>query len=86
MVDRGRERRAGGGLAGARRAQRVARAGLSPGGLAAARFPTALGIFRQVEKPTYDDLLMAQVDDAIGQTGRGELPRLLNAGTTWLVD
>ena len=49
-------------------------------------FPMAYGIFRQVEKPTYDDLLMAQVDAAIAKNGRGELSRLLNAGTTWLVD
>ena len=48
--------------------------------------PTALGIFRQVEKPTYDDLLMGQIRDAIAANGRGELSQLLNAGTTWLVE
>ena len=36
------------------RAQAYLLAGLRP-----PDFPTALGIFRQVEKPTYDDLLMA---------------------------
>ncbi|MCC6124916.1 MAG: 2-oxoacid:ferredoxin oxidoreductase subunit beta [Pirellulales bacterium] len=55
-------------------------------GLAPPEFPTALGIFRQVEKPTYDDLLMDQIDDAIAKNGRGELAKLLNAGTTWLVE
>jgi hypothetical protein len=55
-------------------------------GLQPPRFPTALGIFRQVEKPTYDDLLMAQVDTAIAKQGRGELSRLFSAGTTWQVD
>ena len=54
--------------------------------LAAPNFPTALGVFRQVEKPTYDELLMAQIRDAVGRQGRGELPRLLNSGTIWLVD
>ena len=49
-------------------------------------FPTALGIFRQVERPTYDELLMEQVDGAIARNGRGDLSKLLNAGTTWLVD
>ena len=55
-------------------------------GLPQPAFPTALGIFRQVEQPTYDDLLVAQVDMAIRKNGRGELSTLLNAGTTWLVD
>jgi 2-oxoglutarate ferredoxin oxidoreductase subunit beta len=49
-------------------------------------FPTALGIFRQVERPTYEDLLMAQMDGAIARNGPGDLSRLLNAGTTWTVD
>lgn len=55
-------------------------------GLRAPDFPTALGVFREVEKPTYDDLLMAQVDGAIAAHGRGELSTLLGAGTTWAVD
>jgi 2-oxoglutarate ferredoxin oxidoreductase subunit beta len=55
-------------------------------GLQPPDFPTALGIFRQVEKPTYDDLLMAQVDAAMAKRGRGDLGRLFAAGTTWLVD
>jgi 2-oxoglutarate ferredoxin oxidoreductase subunit beta len=49
-------------------------------------FPTAIGIFRQVEKPTYEDLLMAQVDGEIERHGPGDLSKLLNAGTTWQVD
>ncbi len=44
------------------------------------------GIFRQVEKPTYDGLLSAQIDAAVAKNGRGELPRLLNSGMTWLVE
>jgi len=49
-------------------------------------FPTALGIFRQVEKPTYEDMLVAQIDGAIARNGPGDLAKLLNAGTTWIVD
>jgi 2-oxoglutarate ferredoxin oxidoreductase subunit beta len=49
-------------------------------------FPMAYGIFRQVEKPTYDGLLGAQIEAAIAKNGRGELPRLLSSGTTWLVE
>ena len=66
---------------GASNAQGFLLAGLRP-----PDFPTALGIFRQVEKPTYDDLLMEQIDNAIAKNGRGELSKLLNAGTTWLVE
>jgi 2-oxoglutarate ferredoxin oxidoreductase subunit beta len=55
-------------------------------GLPQPEFPTALGIFRQVEKPTYEDLLMAQIDHEIARNGPGELSELLNAGTTWTVD
>ena len=49
-------------------------------------FPTAPGIFRQVEQPRYDDLLMSQINTALARNGRGDLSKLLNAGTTWLVD
>jgi 2-oxoglutarate/2-oxoacid ferredoxin oxidoreductase subunit beta len=56
------------------------------GSLPHPEFPTALGIFRQVEKPTYEDLLMAQVDTAVAASGPGDLAKLLNSGTTWVVD
>ena len=55
-------------------------------GLPTPEFPTALGIFRQVERPTYDQLLMGQVDDAVERNGKGDLAALLGAGTTWDVD
>jgi 2-oxoglutarate ferredoxin oxidoreductase subunit beta len=49
-------------------------------------FPQAFGVFRQVRKPTYEEMLMGQIRDAMAAHGRGDLPRLLNAGTTWLVE
>ncbi|HVP18819.1 MAG TPA: 2-oxoacid:ferredoxin oxidoreductase subunit beta [Spirochaetia bacterium] len=55
-------------------------------GLHEPAFPTAIGIFRQVERPTYNDLLMSQIDGAVAKNGRGELEKLFNAGTTWDVD
>ncbi len=48
--------------------------------------PMAFGIFRQVEKPTYDDLMMHQINEVVAARGHGDLPRLLRSGTTWLVD
>ena len=50
------------------------------------QFPQAFGIFRQLEKPTYDGLLMQQIHSAVEKNGRGDLARLLGAGTTWYVD
>ena len=49
------------------------------------RFPTALGVFRALERPTYDDLLMDQIQGAVKRRGKGDLQALLNAGTTWEV-
>ncbi len=49
-------------------------------------FPLALGVFRDVERPTYDSLLVSQIQAAVTQRGRGDVGKLLNAGTTWEVD
>ncbi len=49
-------------------------------------FPTALGVFRDVSRPTYDELLIAQVRDATAKRGRGDLKALLNSGTTWEIE
>jgi 2-oxoglutarate ferredoxin oxidoreductase subunit beta len=49
-------------------------------------FPEAFGIFRQIQRPTYDELLISQIDAAVAKNGRGQLPRLLSGGTTWWVD
>ena len=56
------------------------------GGLGPPYGPTALGIFRQIEQPTYDDLLMGQIQAAIAKNGRGELSGLFGGGTTWTVE
>jgi 2-oxoglutarate/2-oxoacid ferredoxin oxidoreductase subunit beta len=50
--------------------------------------PVPVGIFRQVERPTYDDLAREQVSIAVSSgTGSREdrLTGLLNAGDTWTV-
>jgi 2-oxoglutarate ferredoxin oxidoreductase subunit beta len=48
-------------------------------------FPIPVGVFRAVEKPTYEEMLQAQVDSAIADRGRGELKDLLHSGDTWTV-
>ncbi len=46
-------------------------------------FPTAFGVFRQVARPVYEELLMQQVREATLKRGQGDLARLLKSGTTW---
>jgi 2-oxoglutarate/2-oxoacid ferredoxin oxidoreductase subunit beta len=47
--------------------------------------PTPLGIFRDVDRPVYDDLLNQQVDDAVAAEGEGSLAELLDGGNVWEV-
>jgi 2-oxoglutarate/2-oxoacid ferredoxin oxidoreductase subunit beta len=48
-------------------------------------FPVALGVFRAVERPTYEGLLDAQIEEAMEKAGRGDLASLLASGDTWVV-
>lgn len=54
--------------------------------LAPPEFPMAFGVIREVQRPTYDDLLMEQVRQSKARRGAGDLSALLNAGTTWEVE
>jgi 2-oxoglutarate/2-oxoacid ferredoxin oxidoreductase subunit beta len=49
-------------------------------------YPVPVGVFRDVEKPTYEDLLSGQVQTAIEKMGAGDLMKLLNAGDTWTIE
>ena len=44
-----------------------------------------MGVFRSVEKPTYDEAVNQQVEDAIAEKGEGSLDKLFNRGDTWVV-
>ncbi len=48
-------------------------------------FPIALGVLRQVNRPTYDQLLMSHVQESMARRGPGKLERLLNSGGVWEV-
>jgi len=48
-------------------------------------FPEPLGVFRAVEKPPYEELLMGQIQAAKEKRGVGTLDRLFHAGDTWKV-
>jgi 2-oxoglutarate ferredoxin oxidoreductase subunit beta len=47
--------------------------------------PVPLGVFRCVERTTYEELVMEQLDTAATQSGPGNLHDLLHAGETWEV-
>ena len=46
---------------------------------------TPIGVFRAVERPTYDDLVNEQLDNAVASKGRGDLTTLFASGDTWTI-
>ncbi|MCI0441956.1 2-oxoacid:ferredoxin oxidoreductase subunit beta [bacterium] len=49
-------------------------------------FPVPVGVFRNISKPTYDELMEGQIQKSIDIYGQGNLEKLLNAGDTWVVE
>ncbi len=49
-------------------------------------YPIPIGVFRAVERPTYEALLEQQVESAVVKHGRGDLNALLRSGDTWTVE
>jgi 2-oxoglutarate ferredoxin oxidoreductase subunit beta len=47
--------------------------------------PTPFGIFRDVERPVYDELMGEQIAAAQEKQGAGDLRELLHAGDTWTI-
>jgi 2-oxoglutarate ferredoxin oxidoreductase subunit beta len=48
--------------------------------------PTPLGIFRRIQRPTYEALLEHQVAAAMAKQGPGDLAALIRSHGTWTVD
>jgi 2-oxoglutarate ferredoxin oxidoreductase subunit beta len=48
-------------------------------------FPTALGVFRSVTQPSYEELVVDQMQHETDRLGLGKLDALLKAGDTWTV-
>jgi len=49
-------------------------------------FPMPLGILRDVPKPSYDAMAVAQIEHAQTERGPGDLSKLLHSGMTWTID
>jgi 2-oxoglutarate ferredoxin oxidoreductase subunit beta len=48
-------------------------------------FPVPFGVFRCIERPTYDELLNRQIDEAKNKEGEGNLKDLIYGNDTWTV-
>jgi 2-oxoglutarate/2-oxoacid ferredoxin oxidoreductase subunit beta len=46
---------------------------------------TPVGIFRNIERPVYDDLMAEQLKVSEEKRGKGDLAELLHSGETWVV-
>jgi 2-oxoglutarate ferredoxin oxidoreductase subunit beta len=46
---------------------------------------TPIGVFRDVDRPSYDELMAAQLESATEKRGAGELAALVGSGDTWLI-
>jgi 2-oxoglutarate ferredoxin oxidoreductase subunit beta len=49
------------------------------------KFPVPLGIFRSIERPTYEAQVVAQGEQAREERGPGDLSTLYHASDTWIV-
>lgn len=49
-------------------------------------YPVPMGVFRNINKPTYDQMLEGQVSNSRQKFGEGSLEKLFNSGDTWVVE
>ncbi len=49
-------------------------------------FPEAIGVFRAVERPVYDERMDNQIAEATEKRGKGDLEKLFSSGETWEVE
>jgi 2-oxoglutarate/2-oxoacid ferredoxin oxidoreductase subunit beta len=47
--------------------------------------PSCIGIFRQIDRPTFGEAIHEQLDHAVERLGAGDLGALLGGGDTWTV-
>ena len=49
-------------------------------------FPDPVGVLYAIDSPTYEELMMEQINNAIGKKGSTSVQDILNAGDTWVVE
>jgi 2-oxoglutarate/2-oxoacid ferredoxin oxidoreductase subunit beta len=50
------------------------------------RFPECIGIFRCVQRPTYDELVNQQIEEVQRTRGHGKLEELFASDDVWVVE
>ena len=48
--------------------------------------PLPLGVFRSIERPSYEDMIEDQIEEVINRNGEGDIQKLLSSGYTWTVN
>ena len=46
-------------------------------------FPRPFGVFYQVDRPCYEDMMAAQIEESIAKKGKGDLGKLLRGNEVW---
>ncbi|MBJ59617.1 MAG: 2-oxoacid:ferredoxin oxidoreductase subunit beta [Flavobacteriales bacterium] len=49
-------------------------------------FPRPFGVFYSKDKPTYEDALVQQIDEAVNDKGKGNLDDLIQGPNTWTIN
>lgn len=49
-------------------------------------FPDPIGVLYAIDCPTYEELMMEQINNEIGKKGSTSVQDILNAGDTWVVE
>ena len=49
-------------------------------------FPDPIGVLYAIDSPTYEELMMEQINNAIEKKGSTSVQDILNAGDTWVVE
>jgi 2-oxoglutarate ferredoxin oxidoreductase subunit beta len=50
------------------------------------QYPVPMGVFRAIERPTYEHMLAGQISTAVETKGAGSLEKLINSGETWVIN
>ena len=49
-------------------------------------FPEPMGVFRDIDRPTYSTIVQSQIEESINKSGPGDLQALVTGEDTWTVD
>jgi 2-oxoglutarate ferredoxin oxidoreductase subunit beta len=49
-------------------------------------YPTPIGVYRKINKPTYDEGVEQQIENVTAKLGKGDLEKVLFSGNTWEVN